>query len=83
MEKSPLTISVELPDFIGGGGLCLGGPLERRDNEMFSYNRVAHACYTVNVHQFRCIENERHKNSLAVLARRERDSRKGMFDMNV
>lgn len=48
MEKSPLTISVELPDFIGGGGLCLGGPLERRDNEMFSYNRVAHACYTVN-----------------------------------
>ncbi len=48
MEKGPLTLSVELPDFIGGGGLCFGGPLERRYNGMFRYNRGANACYTVN-----------------------------------
>lgn len=34
-KNCPLTISVELPDFMGGGGLCLGGPLEEKHREMF------------------------------------------------
>lgn len=46
-----LTISVELPAFTGGGGLCLGGPLigekkkRRRDNAVLITASLRHQIF--------------------------------------